>query len=95
MIALNDESFEMEDDPSHQDDEEAMGFPSAQRRGSNRGATTKFDQKPLNFTVVKKFPIQQRHNPPWTFQTSTQRYGLRGWRVFYNYPGLTKEPRID
>ena len=44
--ALNDESYEMEDVPSHQDDEEAIGFLSAQRRGVNRDATTKFDQKP-------------------------------------------------
>ena len=43
---LNDESYEMEDVPSHQDDEEAIGFLSAQRRGFNRNATTKFDQKP-------------------------------------------------
>ena len=46
-IAVNDsESYEMEDVPSHQDDEDAIALLSAQRRGFNRDATMKFDQKP-------------------------------------------------
>jgi len=47
-IAVNNsESYEMEDIPSHRDDDEdAIALLSAQRRGFNRDATMIFDQKP-------------------------------------------------
>ena len=46
-IAVNNgESYAMEDIPSHQDDEDAMGHLSSRRRGFNRDETIMFDQKP-------------------------------------------------
>jgi hypothetical protein len=45
-VVDGDESYAMEDVPPHQDDEDAMILPSAQRKGFNRDATAMFDQKP-------------------------------------------------
>ena len=46
-IAVNNGgSYEMQDVPSHEDDEDAMTLLSARRRGLNRDATMMFDQKP-------------------------------------------------